>query len=319
MSKSEQFNPSAEAKPWDGDSRDSRAAFRNYDTVSEPVSQKTPWQIWRDACAWQAASGQSIADTAGAKPVAYLVEIGGQPSLQFNCVDPSNLAEGNTCRPLYTNPYVDVDALGERLALRKLIKEQSFKIADLEEAACEAWHRGIEKGQNIPVSADSKAVYQEEMLDGSWVEVTRERYVAVRERNPQYVRIVHLAAPPSPSVADAAGASDVRSAALEEAYQAALSCDGALNNAGAVALKIRALINRDDAVAESKDAIEAKRYRFLRENMRFSSPRDETPTMTLRAPIPAPTHDIHNDWMGERFDASVDRTIDAAIAKELRK
>jgi hypothetical protein len=147
---------------------------------------------------------------------------------------------------------------------------------------------------------------------------------------------LYRAAPPAPSVADemasagfmsrfanevadAAGASDARIAALEEAYQAALSCDGALNNAGAVAMKIRALIKRDDATAASKDAIEAKRYRFLRENMRFSSPRDETPTMTLRAPIPAPTHDIHNDWMGERFDASVDRTIDAALAKELRK
>lgn len=111
-------------------------------------------------------------------------------------------------------------------------------------------------------------------------------------------------------------ASDVRIAALEEAYQAALSCDGALNNAGAVAMKIRALIKRDDTTAASKDAIEAKRYRFLRENMRFSSPRGEMTTMTMRAPIPAPTHDIHNDWMGERFDASVDRAIDAALAKE---
>lgn len=40
---------------YDGDDRESRTAFRAYDTLSEPVSGRTPWQIWRDACAWQAA------------------------------------------------------------------------------------------------------------------------------------------------------------------------------------------------------------------------------------------------------------------------
>lgn len=39
---------------YDGDDRESRTAFRAYDTLSEPVSGRTPWQIWRDACAWQA-------------------------------------------------------------------------------------------------------------------------------------------------------------------------------------------------------------------------------------------------------------------------
>lgn len=39
---------------WNIDSRESRSAFRNYDSIAEPVSGKTPWQIWRDACAWQA-------------------------------------------------------------------------------------------------------------------------------------------------------------------------------------------------------------------------------------------------------------------------
>jgi hypothetical protein len=49
----------ADARPvairYDGDDRESRTAFRAYDSVSEPVSGRTSWQIWRDACAWQAA------------------------------------------------------------------------------------------------------------------------------------------------------------------------------------------------------------------------------------------------------------------------
>lgn len=51
------------SEQYDGDSRESRTAFRNYDTIAEPVSSKTPWQIWRDACAWQArrtVSGQEV-------------------------------------------------------------------------------------------------------------------------------------------------------------------------------------------------------------------------------------------------------------------
>jgi len=39
---------------YDGDSEHSRAAFRAYDDRVS-VSARTPWQIWRDACAWQAA------------------------------------------------------------------------------------------------------------------------------------------------------------------------------------------------------------------------------------------------------------------------
>lgn len=49
---------------YDGDDRESRTAFRAYDSVSEPVSGRTPWQIWRDSCAWQAARA-TPADTKG--------------------------------------------------------------------------------------------------------------------------------------------------------------------------------------------------------------------------------------------------------------
>jgi hypothetical protein len=49
--------------------------------------------------------------------------------------------------------------------------------------------------------------------------------------------------------------SDMRRAALEETYQAAMSCDGALNNAGAVAMKIRALISAPPATPSDKQVI----------------------------------------------------------------
>jgi hypothetical protein len=57
---------------------------------------------------------------------------------------------------------------------------------------------------------------------------------------------------------------------------------------------------------------DAARYRFLRDQMHFQSGRGEAPTMTLRDSIPAPNHDPHNDWIGDRFDASVNAAIDAA-------
>jgi len=70
------------------------------------------------------------------------------------------------------------------------------------------------------------------------------------------------------------------------------------------------------AQSAEQDRIDAERYRFLRDKMRFSSPPGDIPTMTLSAPLEAPTHDTHKDWISDRFDASVDRTIDAAISKE---
>jgi len=59
-------------------------------------------------------------------------------------------------------------------------------------------------------------------------------------------------------------------------------------------------------------ARDAERYRWLRDRMSFTDS-TEPPTMKLRAPLPALDHDFHKDWVGDRFDASVDRAIDAAI------
>jgi hypothetical protein len=70
------------------------------------------------------------------------------------------------------------------------------------------------------------------------------------------------------------------------------------------------------AQSAEQDRIDAERYRFLRDKMRFSSPPGDIPTMTLSAPLEAPTHDTHKDWISDRFDASVDRTIDAAMERE---
>lgn len=61
-------------------------------------------------------------------------------------------------------------------------------------------------------------------------------------------------------------------------------------------------------------AADAARYRHLRENMKFSEDDNKLPVMTLQAPIPAPGHDFHRDWINDRFDASVDATVDRAIA-----
>ena len=61
------------------------------------------------------------------------------------------------------------------------------------------------------------------------------------------------------------------------------------------------------------DALDAARYRWMRDRMSFIAGQFIDTTMSLRAPIPAPDHDPHKDWGGERFDASVDRAIDAAM------
>jgi hypothetical protein len=48
---------------FDGDSEETRAAFREYDAC-ERVSTRTSWQIWRDACAWQARAAAPLAQIA---------------------------------------------------------------------------------------------------------------------------------------------------------------------------------------------------------------------------------------------------------------
>jgi hypothetical protein len=64
-----------EREAWDGDSKESRTAFRAYDSIAEPVSRKTSWQIWRDACAWQASRAALPAEKVAAEPVAWRLRL----------------------------------------------------------------------------------------------------------------------------------------------------------------------------------------------------------------------------------------------------
>ncbi|KVP77488.1 hypothetical protein WJ92_02590 [Burkholderia ubonensis] len=66
------------------------------------------------------------------------------------------------------------------------------------------------------------------------------------------------------------------------------------------------------------DKLCAERYRYLRGRMCFTGQKPVA-TMTLAARLPAPHHDFHTDWKGERFDASVDATVDAARAGNSRE
>ena len=67
--------------------------------------------------------------------------------------------------------------------------------------------------------------------------------------------------------------------------------------------------------ADLDEAKNAARYRHLRSKMCFSSSRDVLPTMAISSPIPAPNHDVHKDWVGGRFEASVDAAVDADMAR----
>jgi hypothetical protein len=72
---------------------------------------------------------------------------------------------------------------------------------------------------------------------------------------------------------------------------------------------------RLSAVREARnEALDAARYRFLRSKMCFSGGKDVGATMTMLARVPAPDHNFHTDWVGDRFDASVDATVDRAMA-----
>jgi hypothetical protein len=68
--------------------------------------------------------------------------------------------------------------------------------------------------------------------------------------------------------------------------------------------------------AQADDAQQAARYRWLRDNMTFSTEKNSVSEMSLARWIPAPEHNPHTDWVGDCFEASVDRTIDAAIAAQ---
>ncbi|UIY58164.1 hypothetical protein [Burkholderia cepacia] len=74
---------------------------------------------------------------------------------------------------------------------------------------------------------------------------------------------------------------------------------------------------RAELEAAAADKRDAERYRYLRNRMRFT---DQLPvaTMMLSAPLLAPLHNFHTDWVGDRFDSSVDKTVDAARTGEHR-
>lgn len=74
---------------------------------------------------------------------------------------------------------------------------------------------------------------------------------------------------------------------------------------------------RAELEAAAADKRDAERYRYLRSRMRFT---DQLPvaTMMLSAPLFAPLHNFHTDWVGDRFDVSVDKTVDAARTGERR-
>lgn len=72
-----------------------------------------------------------------------------------------------------------------------------------------------------------------------------------------------------------------------------------------------------EAALAQRQPQDGYRYRHLRDLMRFSTDKGEVPLMTLRAPLQAPDHNTATDWVGEQFDASVDRTVDASIAAKL--
>ena len=68
--------------------------------------------------------------------------------------------------------------------------------------------------------------------------------------------------------------------------------------------------------AQGEMVAKAKRYDWLRDQMQFSTSKGETPEMGLKSWLPAPDHNPHADWMSPRFEASVDRTVDAAMAAQ---
>lgn len=73
---------------------------------------------------------------------------------------------------------------------------------------------------------------------------------------------------------------------------------------------------RGSAPADAGEAVDAARYRFLRDRMAFVQGPGKVAMMSMRSAMPAPNHDFNKDFMGELFDRSVDETIDAALAAQ---
>jgi hypothetical protein len=62
--------------------------------------------------------------------------------------------------------------------------------------------------------------------------------------------------------------------------------------------------------APTPERADAMRYRFLRAGASFTA--EQSATLRFQRFVGV-EHDFHSDWVGERFDASVDAAIDAAI------
>ena len=114
---------------YDGDDRESRTAFRAYDSVSEPVSSRTPWQIWRDACAWQAAR----ATPADQEPFAWAYKCGDQVHLHTKKLDHYySMDFGETYVkgiPLYAAPQPPQNAADHIVDANKKVEAQSVRDA----------------------------------------------------------------------------------------------------------------------------------------------------------------------------------------------
>lgn len=65
----------------------------------------------------------------------------------------------------------------------------------------------------------------------------------------------------------------------------------------------------------TKAISDAKRYRHLRKNMSFGQLIEHGTQMTLRPIDASATHDFNCDWIQDRFDHSVDRTVDADMQR----
>lgn len=103
-----------ERKEFDGDSQETRRAFRDYD-LADSVANKTPWQIWRDACAYQARAALA-ATQARQEPVAYVYEHYKYPQSYTRTVafEETAYAHDFVCRPLvYAAPVLETATQAE--------------------------------------------------------------------------------------------------------------------------------------------------------------------------------------------------------------
>lgn len=94
---------------------------------------------------------------------------------------------------------------------------------------------------------------------------------------------------------------------------------GLLNSCDAMPEEIEdwasAIIEACSIESATKAISDAKRYRYLRKNMSFGQLIDHNTQMTLRPIDASTTYDFDCDWIQDRFDHSVDRTVDADMQR----